>query len=284
MTEDTSSESQNYLSVALRLKELRRDSRVSQADMATHVQRTQSWISLLERGNIPITSQIIDAWCDATTATSELRLELLHALEQENKGFTTWCSFWESGAANAQAQVGDLEANATRIRVFHPTMIYGLLQTVEYIKAVYFALDTFVDERDLDSFVKARLARQSLLLQNPSLHIEVLLTEAAFRMSFLDPSDTAKQIRHIIRLAKGGFFDCGVIPFSTRLAVIPYSGWEFYDDKMVVVELTTGRVTFMEEPELEVIERAHAALWDSALRNDDAMQFLKSLAAEYESS
>ncbi|CAL9479146.1 helix-turn-helix domain-containing protein [Streptomyces sp. enrichment culture] len=91
----------------------------------------------------------------------------------------------------------ELEAKATAVRMFHPLLLPGLVQTPEYARAV---LRT-TRPANLDDLVTARIERQRILARDRPARLWVVLNEGALRNAVADADVMRDQLAHLRRLA-----------------------------------------------------------------------------------
>lgn len=91
----------------------------------------------------------------------------------------------------------ELEAKATVVRMFHPLLMPGLVQTPDYARAV---LRTNRPP-NLDDLVTARMERQRILTREQPTRLWLVLNEAALRNAVADATVMREQLARLRRLA-----------------------------------------------------------------------------------
>ncbi|MFJ2603738.1 Scr1 family TA system antitoxin-like transcriptional regulator [Streptomyces sp. NPDC091279] len=93
----------------------------------------------------------------------------------------------------------ELECTATVVKMFHPQLLPGLVQTREYARAV---LRTSRPD-NLDDLITARMERQRILDREdkPPASLRLVLNEAVLRNSVGDPAVMRGQLTHLRELA-----------------------------------------------------------------------------------
>lgn len=268
--------------LAKHLKEVRRRAGVSQADMAERMHRTQSWVSLIERGQISVTSDLLAKWCDALDLTPEARASITDDFSLESDKYIGWQLVWKDGPDVVQRQRGELEKSSEHLRLFQSTFVHSLLQTPQYIEAIYHAMRFFPDDSHLTDYLQARLARQAAILHASDKRIDALFTEAALRSMMATRDVMAAQMEYLAKLSERGLVNIAIHPLSERLTVLPHSSWDVFDETVAVVELVSGQVTFSEPGELALYIDTFELLWDDALQGEAAQEMLWNLAREFE--
>src|SRR5882757_1070771 len=94
-------------------------------------------------------------------------------------------------------QYVELEWTATVVRMFHPQLIPGLVQTPAYARSVLQALRP----SNLDDLVTARMERQRILSRETPTRLWIVLNEAVLRNRVGDAGTMREQLAHLRRLA-----------------------------------------------------------------------------------
>ncbi|MFF4493465.1 helix-turn-helix domain-containing protein [Streptomyces sp. NPDC001546] len=104
----------------------------------------------------------------------------------------------------------EMEARATYISSFQPQLVYGLLQTEAYARAVL-GVRT---EGDLDAKVEARMDRQRLLdRENPPL-MWVVMSEAVLHQEIGGREVMRNQLAHLLAMQKREWVQVQILPFA----------------------------------------------------------------------
>ncbi|OEJ31819.1 helix-turn-helix domain-containing protein [Streptomyces subrutilus] len=104
----------------------------------------------------------------------------------------------------------EMEARAAYISAFQAQLVYGLLQTEEYARAVL-GVRT---EGDLDTKVAARMERQRILdRENPPL-MWVVLSEAVLHQEIGGREVMRKQLDHLLALQGREWVQVQILPFE----------------------------------------------------------------------
>ncbi|WP_329398809.1 helix-turn-helix domain-containing protein [Streptomyces melanogenes] len=107
-------------------------------------------------------------------------------------------------------QYAQMEAQATYISAYQAQVVYGLLQTKDYARALL-----EVDHFDrLDEMVAARLDRQRILERELPPALWVVLDEAVLLRGVGSPEVMRKQLAHLLAFQKRPWVQIQVLPFS----------------------------------------------------------------------
>lgn len=222
--------------LADRLRSMREAAGLSGAALARTLGEgwTQPKVSKIETVRQLPTADEIRAWADATGANGDVAdaLVLLDAARAERTEFKT------AGVASVQAGILALEAQATRIGEFQPSMISGLVQTAEYAhEALHIPSGPAAfgsTEDDIQAMIATRLQRQNALY-DPAKTVQVVMLESALRVRLCSDATFAGQLDRLLALLGLPSFELTIVPFDVHLPVFPM-GFRVYDDDLVIVE------------------------------------------------
>jgi transcriptional regulator with XRE-family HTH domain len=106
------------------------------------------------------------------------------------------------GVSKQLGWYADLERTASRIHVFEPILVHGLLQTPEYARAVI-SSDESLPESTIESRVAFRVDRQEAAFsRKPEVDFAFILGEGALALQVGSPDVMSGQIEHLVRLSK----------------------------------------------------------------------------------
>lgn len=207
-----------------------------------------------ERGPTLPSLPRIRRWLDACDVDSAERDRLLELADRARSETRPWKELL-NGPVNPQEDLREIEQDATSIRVWHPTIIPGVLQAPEYATAVMDACWT----TDVVGGLRARMARQSDLYTSPTRH-HFLITEEVWRARWAPDAVAEAQRARAQELARLDTVELGVLP-ATVLTAPAWTNFALYTSSTGVVtvvrELTDGMSTV---GSLESVER-HEIIW-----------------------
>lgn len=237
-----------------RLRELRKDARLSSAQLSAAAGWGPSKTSRLELGRRTPSETDIETWCRITGAELA-RPDLIAALRNVEAQWAEWKRIAAAGHARRQSKHSDIEGAAKLQRVYAPILLPGLLQTEAYARAVLTQCIRFLGTpNDIDAAVAARMRRQEVLRQ-PRHRFVLLATEAALHTSVGGDQVMVEQLQHLLDHA----FDYsqmlfGVIPLDAEFVYLAAS-FDMFDDRLVLVETTSAELTVATTSELALYER-----------------------------
>ncbi|WP_307715759.1 helix-turn-helix transcriptional regulator [Streptomyces sp. V4I23] len=104
----------------------------------------------------------------------------------------------------------EMEAKAAYISTYQAQLVYGLLQTEEYARAVL----SVRDEANLDARVAARMERQRILDRETPPLMWVVLSEAVLHQEVGGPEVMRNQLAHLLELRGREWVKVQVLPFA----------------------------------------------------------------------
>lgn len=187
---------QDRQNLAKALHELRKSSGLSGERLARRCGMSQSKVSRIETGRLLPSIVDVEQVLTALEVDNATRRELMALARVANTEYQDIRASVRRGLHHRQRELAALEANATQVRHFLPTLITGLLQVPEYMRA---AMSTPIEPAagDVGKAVALKIERQAVL-HDRTKNFEFLLTESAIRWQLCDPSIMAVQIDRLV--------------------------------------------------------------------------------------
>lgn len=170
----------------------------------------------------------------------------------------------------------ELEEQAAAIRIFHPQLIPGLLQTEAYARAV---LRTGRRE-DLEDLVTMRMGRQHILTRDDPPRLWVVLDAGVLRRTVGGREVMREQLTRLLDLANNPPHVVQVLPYADE-----YHGWSssfsllsFDDGEDVVHTDAFPRGYLLAEPDdVAAVAHAYDLIRAIALPPDDSAKLIASV-------
>lgn len=230
------------------LARLRDDAGLSGAEAARRAGDgfSQSKISRWEAGRLVPDPDDIARYARALDAPAELErwlVEKARDLGDQHKAAAP-ARITLHRAADYQRRVGRIEADAAHVGTFHPTVVPGLLQTSAYLAALF--ATSGMPPAAADATIAARLERQRLL-DDEEHRFTMILPPGALAWRVGSPETMAGQLEHIAEVGRRPNVRIGVIPWGVGATVYPSSGFDLYDERLVIVG-TLGGAAHITDP------------------------------------
>jgi Domain of unknown function (DUF5753) len=182
-----------------------------------------------------------------------------------------------------------IEAEAQEIRIYHPQVVHGLLQTEAYARAIYETEKPI--EETTSEFIRVNVAlrmerKHRVLEREPEpVKLWAILGEAGLRYNIGGPGVMHDQYEEITELSKLDHVKIQVLPISSRgyrsssdLAILDLGNGL---PAMVQVDNAWGAVSTSDKPkEVERFTRRFDQMIASALPSEETPEFMKRLARE----
>jgi transcriptional regulator with XRE-family HTH domain len=259
-----------------KLLALRKRARLSGVSLAERLNTTQSRISRIETGRSVPSLDDVSAWVEATQASPAELQELASLVQQLATEATSWRILHRLGLTERQRQIGELEQEASAIRVFQPTMVPGLLQLADYARRVM-EQGNPSSQSDLAAAVSKRMERQTILYDQRK-RFEFLITEGALRWRPGPPELMRAQLDRLASIASLPNVELGVLSLDQEAVdayLHPFVVFELGDETLVTVETYSAELQVNEPQEVLVYQRTLESLRRAALWADQAIQIIR---------
>jgi transcriptional regulator with XRE-family HTH domain len=260
------------------VRTLRRNAGLTGVELARLVGVSQSRISRIETGHLIPHPDEVDRLATALKLDADGREQLHDQARASRSTMRSWRLMHAQGVGKHQTDIGRMEQTATRLRLFQPNLVPGLLQTAEYARR---AIELATDAQDVGLGVARRMTRQQILYDRGK-SFEVLITEGALRWRIVSTDAHVAQLRHLASLATLENVLIGVIPWRAQVGAHQSTMFCLFDDALAYVELLNGEVATEDPQDLTQYAATFAALKDSAVTGEDAIAELQRIAETLE--
>ena len=265
------------------LSRLRDRANVTQPQIADRLGCSVSKIQKIEAGEVGMVRAELEAMLVAYHVDDERMLAELLELQKLGKQRGWWSKF---GAVPAPFSTFlGLESAAVTIKVFEPMVVYGLLQTEGYARAIEEAGDVGTSDDRAERQVKLRLERQDQVFGEDPPEVWVLLDEAVLHREVGGRAVMADQLLHLTKLPK-----------QVTLQVVPFRSGGYpgtlgamtifeFDEKMhtpvVYVEGQAGNLYLEKETDLRRCSVAYSHMTAAALSKQESAKLIAEVARRY---
>jgi hypothetical protein len=267
-----------------RLRELRAARFRSGAAIARHLDWRQTRVSKLELGAQLPSDEDLDAWVAATEAGAGVRAELAELLTQARIEHREWGADYRSGSiAASQAQIGELEAKATVLREYWPSMLPSIVQTPAYAREMLMAPGGPVlvgaTPESVEANIAERVKRQALLYE-PGRQVQIVLGQAALTVYFGSVETLIGQLDRLVALSGLASVDLRVLPAAVASPILPLGGFSLHDDETLWFESLTREMRTTDPEEIAAHLAAFELAREAAASGPAAAALIQRVAAE----
>jgi transcriptional regulator with XRE-family HTH domain len=187
----------------LELRRLRESARQTQQEVADALEWSLSKLTRIEAGTVKISISDLRALLAHFQVADAGHIDLLLAAARDSRMPPWWNEYRDVLRGEFQKFLS-FESTASVIREYCPNLVPGLFQTEPYVRALAECAaeeDPVLKSEQVDRWVRARLRRQELLMQEDPPEIRLVLGEAAIRQMIAGPAIMAEQLGHLRELA-----------------------------------------------------------------------------------
>ncbi|MFI6007944.1 helix-turn-helix domain-containing protein [Streptomyces sp. NPDC051243] len=200
----------NRRKLRLALKAARDKTGLTQRDAADRLDWSLSKVIRIEAGTVSLSVTDLQAMLRLYEVTDDALVEELEQAARGSKG-QSWWSEYNDIISPPFAQFLGYESAADSVRAYHPTLIPGLLQTADYIGALFAASPTATQvQRGID----LRTARQERTFADGGPEVAMIVDESALRRLVGGAGVMRNQLAHIKQLTESQRIRLQVLPLS----------------------------------------------------------------------
>ena len=270
------------------LRRLRDEKGLAQADVVKQLDWSPSKLIRIENGSVGISVTDVRALAGVYKAPEEAVDELV-ALARVARGRRWWSSYRDIVSPQYQEFIG-FEADASRLRQFHPCIVPGLLQIEPYVRALIPALLVSpLSEAHIEGHVQVRLRRQQEILDGDTPpDFSVVIDEAALRRPVGGIETMRAQLQHIAEMQRHESVTIAILPFAAGPHVGMQGAFHIMefadaaDDSMLYLEnAQQGDVAMRDQPELvDMYNKVFDGMLERSLRDGAAVDYLTKISKE----
>ncbi|MET7506995.1 helix-turn-helix transcriptional regulator [Streptomyces albidoflavus] len=205
------------LQLGRELRKLRVAANLTSTQVVRKLICSPSKLTRLETGeNVVVETADVMALCEIYKAPPEIR-ELLLGYAAVTKTKKDW---WQSPeyrpaiSPTFKAYLG-LEATAEALHSYQSEFVPGLLQTEDYVRAIYQLASDALPPDEVDRVVAVRMTRQEAMHRpNEALKFAAIINESVLRRQVGGPAVMRAQLEHVIEMASEPFVRVQVVPFK----------------------------------------------------------------------
>lgn len=224
----------------------------------------ESKVSRIENGRQRPSEEDLRVWCEATGQGDQTG-DLVAIVRHVDELWVEMRRALKTGAAKRQNSSLPVYAKSKLFRIWHPTVVWGTLQTTEYAAKVFEQVVNYYDiPNDSEEAVAKRLERQQYLYRGDRI-FNVLLGEQALYTNFGGPEVMKGQLDRLLAVMRLPRLSLGIVPRSTPTTLWPGNSFSMFDDKLVLVETYSAELSVSQPREIEMYAKAFTLLKQSAV-------------------
>jgi transcriptional regulator with XRE-family HTH domain len=252
-----------------RLREIRREARLTARALSSTSGLHYTKISKIENGKQTPTEEDLDVWCRACNAEPQLS-DLLATARAVDTMYIEWRRAWRFGMKHSQRARNALHEQSKLFRIYEPSLVPGLFQTAEYATAILSRVIEFNQiPNDLDGAVAARLERQRFLYSGDRRYL-VVLEEQALKTRVGSVETMQGQLDRLLAVMSLPRVSLGIIPAMAERRIWTSAGFWIFDTETVRVETPSAELTITQRSEIAIFEKRFAWLQDSTVYGKEA--------------
>ncbi|WP_067829934.1 helix-turn-helix domain-containing protein [Nocardia inohanensis] len=273
----TSSLEQAKEALGVRLRELRLDAGLTGTELARRAGWHQTKVSKIEYGKTRPTDDDVRTWCALTGSETQLP-DLIATLRNIEAAWLEWRRVLGTGTKRRQQASIKLEAGTEVMRVYHPFLIPGLLQTAEYAEGVLRRVIEFQQiPNDIDEGVSKRMERQQILYRrNHRFHF--VIAEQALRTTVGDDRAMVGQLDRLLAVLGMPRVVLGIVPAESPYRV-SMTNFTMFDKARVMIETVTAELTVTQPREIAQYGRAFDILAGQSVTGEGARALIRQALA-----
>jgi len=252
------------------LRKLRDASGMKLEEVAAELGVAPSTLSRIETSKAPTKSAYLSQMLEMYGVTDPAQRQVLVDMAREGHRKGWWAAYDDVLPSGFDIFVG-LEAETTGIRSYENSVVYGLLQTQDYARAVLRELLPRHTDEQIDRQVDLRMARQRRLEEEPALDLWVIHDEAVIRRAVGGAAVMRGQLTRLLEVGARPGMTLQVLPFESGAHAGmrgPFSILEFpdrTDSRIAHVESMGGFIYMEKDREVRTCSDAFDRLRAAAL-------------------
>ncbi len=241
----------------------------------------ESKISRIEHGKQQPSDDDLRVWCGITGQADQVE-DLIGSLRQIDELWMEWRRHVKDGASERQHKALPIYDRTQLFRIWHPTVIWGALQTEAYATATFRqVIDFYEIPDDIEAATAKRIERRRYLYKGDR-SFNVVLLEQALYTNFGGAEVMIEQLQWLLHIMRLPRLSLGIVPRSTPMWLWPGNSFSLFDNKLVLVETFSAELSVGKPAEVENYVRAFNLLRLSAVFGDPAKELIRGAVGCFE--
>lgn len=220
----------------------------------------------------------LDGLMDLYGVTDTGKRECMHALAKDAR-IRGWWSKYKDVFRNET--LPDFEAEASVLRSYDGQVIPGLLQTPEYMRAL-FRGGRYATHEEVEKRTQARMKRREILTRHQPVHLHSIIDESAFQRPIGGVAVMLHQLKYLLHVAQMPHIEVQVLPYSKGAhagLTAPFILLDFshpLDTPIVCVPTLTDALYLEECEDVEAYSTTFEEVKNSALSSAESAEYIAS--------
>ncbi|MCD0453079.1 helix-turn-helix transcriptional regulator [Actinocorallia sp. API 0066] len=225
----------------VRLRELRLDAGLTGVALATACGWHNTKVSKIEHGRTTPSENDIRSWAAACRAAAQTA-ELIAAHRQIDQMWAEWRRELRAGQRHIQGRALARYAATRLLRVYEPLVVPGILQTLDYARAILTINARLhgLPPEDVEQAARNRVARRLLVTSGGGTTFSFVMEAAALHVVYGSPDILREQLDFLADVARRPNVALGVVPFDVPRTQFAGEGFYLFDDREVRQEFWSG--------------------------------------------
>ncbi len=266
------------------LKRAREDCGLTQQQVASVMDWSLSKLIRIENGSVGVSTTDLRALLMHYAVTDSATVDGMLELARAGRRRAWWREYRDRLVTENLGRLIDLECVASRLQIFNPSILPGLMQTEEYARAVIRNLLPTPTPDQLEARVRVRMRRQlEVFGREDPPHLLTVLDEAVLRRSTGDAATMREQLRHLHALTTRPNVTIQVLPFGAGVFQLagPFFIMSFPDDPDVVYTESSLSEDLIEgNGRIQDYQRSFDAIRRSSLGPDESRALIEKVTGE----
>ncbi len=233
----------------------------------------ESKVSRIENGKQNASEEDLRIWCDRTNTQEHIQ-DLIATARHIDELWLEWRRQLQTGAEKRQSKALSVYAKTKVFRIWHPTVVWGTLQTADYATETFDqVVDYYEIPNDAEAAVAKRLERQHYLYKGNRI-FNVLLGEQALYSNFGGPEVMKGQLDRLLAVMRLPRLSLGIVPRSAPMKIWPGNSFSMFDDRLVLVETYSAEFSVTQPREIELYFKAFSLLQQSAVYGNSVRELI----------
>jgi len=274
--------------LAAEMRKLRKEAGKTREEAARYADIAPATVSRIEAAaHAPKVADIM-ALC-RFYGLDEAHTEMLVTLARQSRQRGWWQKVGEDAIPTWFETYVGLEEEVAEIRSYQPEVIFGLLQTEDYARAVLTADDT-VGPAEGERRLEVRMRRQKLLEEPDRPKLWIIQNEGALRRHVGGVATMQQQLKHLIDLSRQPGITIQVLPFSAGAHPSMHGAFEIlsfperYDPDVVYIDYRRGSIYLENLDEVDDYTQLFDQLRARAISPDGSRALIGRIIQEMDAS